>query len=439
MIDADASTGIADFDSTTSSEAETDGPAAPGPRPGLPLRPGAKTLIIGPGGGWDVARALASGSRDITGVEINPIIATTIMRERFPDLSRRLYFRPEVRISSRTGAASCAAAREVRGHQATLVDTWASTAAGAFALSENNLYTTDAFYDYLSHLSDDGMLSFTRWGLDPPRESLRLVSLARAALGQAGRRPIHGATSSWCARPGRTRRLGRADTVLIGRRSRSARRSRTAARRLLTAASHPLYLPDAAINQRFHGPDLRRDPTGFERHYPYDISAGRRQPPVLLLHRAAARIVEFLKPRLPPHADYKVNRAVPLLFGLLIVSLLATRIVLVLPPLLLGSRLPPTRRARFLCYFISIGVGYILIQVALMQKFVLFLGHPTYALTVIIFSMLLSSGLGSYLQPPDLGRRRAAGPRAGVVAVLVALLALRLAAPRSWSRACRWP
>ena len=66
--------------------------------------------------------------------------------------------------------------------QATLVDTWASTAAGAFALSENNLYTTNAFVDYLSHLTDDGVMSFTRWGFDPPRESLRVVALAQAAL-----------------------------------------------------------------------------------------------------------------------------------------------------------------------------------------------------------------------------------------------------------------
>ena len=71
--------------------------------------------------------------------------------------------------------------------QATLVDTWASTAAGAFALSENNLYTTDAFADYLTHLTDDGVLAFTRWGFDPPRESLRLISLAIEALERAGR------------------------------------------------------------------------------------------------------------------------------------------------------------------------------------------------------------------------------------------------------------
>ena len=72
--------------------------------------------------------------------------------------------------------------------QATLVDTWAATAAGAFALSENNLYTTDAFREYLAHLTDDGMLAITRWGFEPPRESLRLISLAIDALAQLGER-----------------------------------------------------------------------------------------------------------------------------------------------------------------------------------------------------------------------------------------------------------
>src|SRR5204863_2786152 len=135
----------------------------------------------------DVARAIAYGSRDITGVEINPIIAQTIMQERFPHLSQYLYTRPGVHIEVEDGRSFVRRSTErYQVLQATLVDTWASTAAGAFALSENNLYTSDAFYDYLSHLTDDGLLAFTRWGFDPPRESLRLVSLAIAALNGLG-------------------------------------------------------------------------------------------------------------------------------------------------------------------------------------------------------------------------------------------------------------
>jgi len=88
----------------------------------------------------------------------------------------------------------------------------------------------------------------------------------------------------------------------------------------------------------------------------------------------------------------------------------ATIIVLALPPLLLGARLPMEKGLRgFLLYFVCLGAGYIMIQVALIQKFVMFLGHPTYALTVIIFSMLISSGFGSFysrrlIQNSDRGR-----------------------------------
>ena len=107
-------------------------------------------MIIGPGGGWDVARALASGSKDITAVEINPIIANTVMREQLTQLSHELYLRPEVQSCRGRPQFRAPSTDKYQVLQATLVDTWASTAAGAFALSENNLYTSDAFRDYLS-------------------------------------------------------------------------------------------------------------------------------------------------------------------------------------------------------------------------------------------------------------------------------------------------
>ena len=109
------------------------------------------------------------------------------MQQRFPELSHGLYFRPEVHLFVEDGRSFVRRSPEkYQVLQATLVDTWASTAAGAFALSENNLYTTDAFRDYLNHLTDDGLMVFTRWGFEPPRESLRLLSLAIEALGEVG-------------------------------------------------------------------------------------------------------------------------------------------------------------------------------------------------------------------------------------------------------------
>ena len=106
----------------------------------------------------------------------------------------------------------------------------------------------------------------------------------------------------------------------------------------------------------------------------------------------------------------------------------ATALVLVLPRWLLGSRLPKQKGViAFLWYFLCLGAGYILIQVALIQKFVLLLGHPTYALTVIVFSMLVASGLGSYFSRKVLGEddRKLSGVLLGI-ALLIAILAVAL-------------
>ncbi|HEX4169094.1 MAG TPA: hypothetical protein VHZ55_26830, partial [Bryobacteraceae bacterium] len=162
VIDGDANTYVAQLDIDHLSPREKVDLTTTGPSFPYALRPGAKSLVIGPGGGYDVARAISSGSHDVTGVEINPIIAKEIMQKRYAYYSHGLYSRPDVHIFIEDGRSFV---RRSTAHfqvlQATLVDTWASTAAGAFALSENNLYTTNAFVDYLSHLTPDGVMAFT--------------------------------------------------------------------------------------------------------------------------------------------------------------------------------------------------------------------------------------------------------------------------------------
>jgi hypothetical protein len=397
-IDADASTAIANFDWDHFSADERQSLLLDGPGFPYALRPGAKTLIIGPGGGWDVARALAGGSKDVTGVEINPIIANTIMRERFPDLSRRLYFRPEVKIYVEDGRSFVRRSTEkYQVLQATLVDTWASTAAGAFALSENNLYTSDAFRDYLTHLTDDGLLAFTRWGFQPPRESLRLVSLAMDALHQLGEKEVWRHVLVARRNSEMLSGWGATDTVLIARKPLSIDDINNAQRIIAAARMEPVYTPGDTTNSSFARLLRSRDVDSFFASYPYDVSPVNDNRPFFFYTVQPRDLWEFFTSARQDSADYKINKAVPLLFSLVAISLLATATMLALPPLLLGSRLPTEPGVRrFLLYFLCVGVGYILIQVALIQKFVLFLGHPTYALTVIIFSMLVFSSLGSF-------------------------------------------
>src|SRR5262249_3746444 len=110
------------------------------------LRPQGSFAIIGPGGGVDVLRAVANGSPRVTAIEINPIIVSQVMRGKYADYSFHLYDHPRVHIHIQDGRSYVRSSREQYDVvQMTLVDTWASTAAGAFALSENNLYTVEAF------------------------------------------------------------------------------------------------------------------------------------------------------------------------------------------------------------------------------------------------------------------------------------------------------
>jgi hypothetical protein len=442
VIDGDAATGISPYDFERGiTEQQRRQLLYYGP--GFPyiLRPAAKTLIIGPGGGYDVARALAGGSQDITAVEINPIIANTIMRDRFAADSHLIYFRPEVHVAPpQDGRAFVrGSSQKFQVIQATLVGTWASTAAGAFALSENNLYTSDAFYDYLTHLTPDGLLSFTRWGFDPPRESLRLVSLAMDAFARLGETNAASHVIAVRSEGAALQGEGAQDTVLISRTaftSEDVERARAASAQ---AGMEVVYAPGDPPVNAFGLLLTAPDPQEFFRDYPYNVTAVDDDRPFFFYTVQPRDLVNFVLYASTLSRDYKINRAVPLLFAVMAISIFATLLVLVLPRWLLGDRLPrQSGVAAFLGYFLCLGAGYILIQVALIQKFILLLGHPEYALTVIVFSMLVWSGLGSYASKAVIaGRDGVLMLVLAAIAVLVSVLAV--AAGPLVALAAAWP
>ncbi len=398
VIDADAATGISPYDWDHLSDQDRAQLLHQGPGFPYAMRPGAKALVIGPGGGYDVARALASGSHDITAVEINPIIANDVMRDKFARESHYIYSHPGVQLHIEDGRSFVRRSdQKYQMLQATLVDTWASTAAGAFALSENNLYTTDAFTDYLEHLTDDGLLAFTRWGFEPPRESLRLLSLAMAALPRVGESDPARHVMVVREDTAKIKGWGALDTVLISRKPFTQADVDHARTLIATGHLDEVYLPGDPPSNAFGQLLLAPDPQTFWRDYPFDVSPVSDDRPFFFYTVQPRDLWNYLTTANRASADFKVNRAVPLLFGLMAVSISATALILLLPRLLLGTRLPKQKGViSFLWYFICLGAGYILIQVALIQKFVLLLGHPTYALVVIVFSMLVASGAGSY-------------------------------------------
>ncbi|MGC1645467.1 MAG: hypothetical protein WA741_06530 [Candidatus Sulfotelmatobacter sp.] len=392
VIDADASTYImnADLAHWQGTEWEHNLMAAP-PALANVLRPHGEFAIIGPGGGVDVLRAVANGSPSVTGIEINPIIATTIMRERYADYAQHLYDRPDVHIHVTDGRSFL---RSTPQHfdvvQMTLVDTWASTAAGAFALSENNLYTVDAFREYFDHLKPDGMIAITRWEFRHPREALRVVAVAMEALHRLG--VANPARNFIVASQGELDADGIPVVVLAKKTPFTPEEEKA----VITHFDHyseldPLYLPSQPGQNPFSDLIATNDPYAFARGYAYNVAPVTDNAPFFFFTLKAGQILG--EKGLSEGIDWKVNLGVLVLLLVLVISLIAVLAFLVLP---LALRSRNARQSPFpLLYFIAVGLGYILVEIAFIQRFVLFLGHPTYALTVVIFLLMLSSGAGS--------------------------------------------
>ena len=392
VIDADASTyimnaDVAQWHSTAWEHALMSAP----PALANVLRPHGEFAIIGPGGGVDVLRAVANGSPSVTGIEINPIIATTIMRGRYADYAQHLYDRPDVHIHVTDGRSFL---RSTPQHfdvvQMTLVDTWASTAAGAFALSENNLYTVEAFREYFDHLKPDGMVAITRWEFRHPREALRVVAVAMEALHRMG--VTNPARNFIVASQGELDADGIPVVVLAKKTPFTPAEEKA----VVTHFDHyfeldPLYMPSQPGQNPFSELIASNDPYAFARGYAYNVAPVTDNAPFFFFTLKAGQILG--EKGLREGIDWKVNLGVLVLLLVLVISFVAVLIFLILP---LALRSRKGRQSPFpLLYFIAVGLGYIMVEIAFIQRFVLFLGHPTYALTVVIFLLMLSSGAGS--------------------------------------------
>lgn len=364
------------------------------------IRPRGDYAVIGPGGGVDVLRAVANGSPSVFGIEINPIITNDIMRGRYADYSYHLYQLPNVHIRVSDGRSFIRGThRRFDVIEMTLVDTWASTAAGAFALSENYLYTVEAFEQYFEHLRPDGIVAVTRWEFKQPREALRIVSVAMEAMRRLG--VADPANHFMVISDGPLDVDGRPVTVLAKKTAFTAAEEE-AARADLKA--HPnldaLYLPSLRPANAFANLIASNDPYGFARDYPFNIAPVTDNSPFLFFTLKTRQVLKQAATG-NKGIDWKVNLGVVILLLVLLISIAAVLAFLILP-LALSRRARPA--ALPLGYFIAIGLGYMLVEISFIQRLVLFLGNPTYAITVVIFLLLLSSGAGSAVSQRWLAR-----------------------------------
>lgn len=370
-------------------------------------------LVIGSGGGRDILTALHMGSGPVTGVEVNPL-TIQLIRQQFREFTGGLYSDfPGVRVINDE-------ARSFLQHtltkydliQASLIDTWAASAAGVHALTENSLYTVEAFSDYLNHLTPDGVISFSRWYLDPPVESLRVVTLAIEALRRQG--VSNAASYVFVVRTNNgDLQSPSMSTILIKRAPFTARELAN-----LRAWSSEMdfiisYAPDDAnqgtARNEFHQL-VSPQSAQFITQFPYDISAVYDDRP-FFFNRVP--VVPWIAHRLGL-ASLRLGEGNLTLGGqtllfLLVLTAACTLLLLLLPLIAVRRRLDQRsgastlgtiRRPRAILwavYFASLGLGFIMVEVVLIQRFSLFLGYPVYSLSVVLFTILASSGIGSLL------------------------------------------
>jgi hypothetical protein len=386
------------------------------------LRPDGTACVMGTGGGRDLETALLFGHDPVIGFEINPSMVALLRRVH---VDSPILDDPRVKIV--VGDARTELARSgvrCRVLQASLVDTWAATSAGAFAHTESTLYTLEAWSLFLRRVEPDGILTFSRW-YDPtkPSETSRLVALAVGALLERGvSRPrdhialvAGGLVATILVSPSR---FSPHDVVAL----RDAVRTRG-----LALLISPDDRPSDTILDRLADVRAVADLAAVGAPERLDTSAPTDDRPFffqLLAPRAWLHPGAILR----AYRDHQgtlagnVAAAVELLLAAIASTLVAFAL---LGPTLLraaqdsDSPLPGRSAA---AYFASLGAGFMLSEVALVQRMHVVLGHPTYALVVVLAGLLVATGLGSALSSRVVRSRDAVTRAATVAAIMLATL-----------------
>jgi hypothetical protein len=361
------------------------------------VRPKGSLLIVGTGGGRDVLTGLLFGKERIVGVDVNEDILD-LANNQFGDFTGHLDRHPRVRLVNDEARSYLAGLQDQFDVlQITFVDTWAATAAGAFTLTENALYTRGAWGVFLDRLTPRGVLAVSRGFHEKERmyELYRLTALARAALLDRGaarpedhmvmvRNVVPQSESSW----------GGMALLLVGRTPFSpedladVRRHADALGFEVVLAPEGGTVPDLVTLARGDGAEA------VAARHRLDLSAPTDDTPFFF---NMLRPQDWLLSGDVDPAKYPNMVAVSMLVNLLVIVAVLTALCVIVP-LALTTRRPPLRQhGPLLVYFAAIGLGFMLIEVALLQRLTVFLGHPTYSLTTILFSLLIMGGLGSFL------------------------------------------
>ena len=359
------------------------------------VQPPADVAVVGVGGGRDILSGLFFGAKHIRGIEINPAIFE-VLTDKFADFSGHLDRQPGVSLVN-------AEARSYINHssdrydlvQISLIDTWAATAAGGLTLTENRLYTVEAWDDFYRALKPGGLLSVSRWyHPDGHRgEFYRLVAIAASALQRKG------VSTAELSQHVVALNVGNIVTVITRPDAFTDAQWQGARTRLLAQGFKILLAPDVTFDTVTSTLLSGKGRCGFLRVLAGKYRALDGRQSILLLYGPlrGSRHQAFIGAYQQQRGDQHDAAAYPR-------GALRLRILHRLPFIRLARRMPLSVLTPPVTYFCAIGMGFMLIEISQMQRLMVFLGHPVYGLAVVLFTILLFSGIGSATVGADVPR-----------------------------------
>lgn len=354
------------------------------------LRKKANVFILGVGGGRDVLTALVFKNKHITGVDVHPIMVD-LVRNRFADYAGHIYKNSNVNIFVAEGRSFLAKSNKTYDIiQIPLIDSWSATVAGAFAMTENTLYTSEAFTTYLQHLSGQGLLSITRFYYTPENQTIKTALLARTALESLG-----------IPSPGRNmviiKNVGPTTSVatLLVKRSPFAKEEIDEIKKLAkNLAFEIVYLPSDPLNAPLFEKALTTNNLNqFVKDYYYDIRPTSDNRPFFFQMFYPSKIKDLLINNKAISGQVFNYYGVAVLYFLLMISVALVLLFYIAP--FLFSNKPQKPSLRWGIYFIMLGLGFMFIEIPFVQIGAVYLESPIYGLSVSLFGLLFFGGMGS--------------------------------------------
>lgn len=383
------------------------------------IRPDANVLVIGVGGGKDILSALQFRQKHVTGVEINGDILRALT-DVFGEFTGHIDRDPRVTFVHDEARSYITRSKDRFDIiQISLIDTWAATSAGAFVLTENSLYTVEAWKTFLEHLTPTGVLAVSRWHAgNKPGEMYRLVSLATAALREAG---INNPREHMIVvrNPDNQVKPG-VGTMLLSKSAFTQADTATVQEICSQMAFDITLTPAEAADPVFETLASGKDADAFLASFPINVAPPTDDNP-FFFHML--RLSDMFRSLYAYQESTEFNMKAVYVLGVLLLSMLALTVLCILVPLALTTRRQTLAgQTPLFLFFGAIGLGFILVEISQMQRLIVFLGHPIYGLTVVLAALLLSSGIGSLLSgriAGDLLGRRHLLPLWGLLAVTV--------------------